>query len=189
MRLKSIKIGKISASVQHSLVLTDDGFVYSFGSNSIGQLGQGDKERRLLVPTQINVSHIIHVNAGYENSILIELWSCWNRSREDPNVCSGNGICWGMNNCTCNVFRGIGKDCEFRFYPLFCIQVILCVIGVIYACLWLASDTRLLCSKFQQKPLYSKYKEWAMNFKKDKDRDQEEQSLIQEMKTTKHDYL
>lgn len=45
-------VRSIATGSSHSVVLTADGSVFTFGSNGIGQLGQGDREPRLL-PTEV----------------------------------------------------------------------------------------------------------------------------------------
>eukprot|EP00936_MAST-01D_sp_MAST-1D-sp1_P001484 g1484.t1 len=46
--LESIAVADAAAGDRHSLVLSADGTVYSFGCGSRGQLGHGDRERRLI---------------------------------------------------------------------------------------------------------------------------------------------
>lgn len=50
--LSGIKCKQVSCGVGHTTVLTDDGKVFTFGSNSDGQLGHGNKETKL-IPTQV----------------------------------------------------------------------------------------------------------------------------------------
>ena len=61
---------QVSAGNNHSLALTSDGEVYSFGNNNHGQLGQGDNINRtnpVLIPGLINVESI---SAGNTHSMI-----------------------------------------------------------------------------------------------------------------------
>lgn len=45
---------QVACGYAHTLALTDEGFVYSWGANSYGQLGTGNKSNQA-VPTLINM--------------------------------------------------------------------------------------------------------------------------------------
>ena len=67
------KIERISCGKEHSLLLSQEGKVFSFGRNDRGQLGLGDLDHRH-VPTQIlslDEIPIIEMSAGGEHSICI----------------------------------------------------------------------------------------------------------------------
>jgi len=61
----------VSADNDHSLILTNDGYVYTFGDNECGQLGLGDKNDRY-IPTLIqNLIQIIQVSGGSSHSLVL----------------------------------------------------------------------------------------------------------------------
>jgi alpha-tubulin suppressor-like RCC1 family protein len=68
-------IVQISAGAYHSLALSIDGNVYSFGCGKSGRLGLGnnnDKNRPTLIPTNyFNNQHISHVSAGLDFSLIV----------------------------------------------------------------------------------------------------------------------
>jgi alpha-tubulin suppressor-like RCC1 family protein len=76
LMIKTSEIGKIiavSAGEFHSLILNDQGQVFSFGNNNHGQLGQGDLIGRN-VPTLINpfgIGWIIAISAGGTHSLIL----------------------------------------------------------------------------------------------------------------------
>ncbi|KAL0246729.1 hypothetical protein GEMRC1_007940 [Eukaryota sp. GEM-RC1] len=59
----------VSASEVHNLGVTRDGFLYSWGQNSKGQLGLGDTTNRL-VPTKVGLSNVVQASAGFEYSLV-----------------------------------------------------------------------------------------------------------------------
>src|SRR5205814_1627054 len=71
--LENIRIKKISCGGQHSILLNEDGMVYSFGYNYSGQLGLGntiDQSTPQLIKTNIRVIKISCVN--YHSILLSE---------------------------------------------------------------------------------------------------------------------
>ena len=69
------KVSQISAGGSHSLALTEDGEVYSFGYNYDGELGLGDMNNRD-IPTKLDSSHygnkkIIQIAAGSFHSLIL----------------------------------------------------------------------------------------------------------------------
>ena len=69
------KIIQVSIGTAHSLILTEDGKIYSFGDNSTGQLGLGNVLGKI-VPTKIDSSHygnkkIVQVIAGGAHSFIL----------------------------------------------------------------------------------------------------------------------
>lgn len=70
-----ITISQIAAGLHHSVLLTQNGDVYTFGSNQFGQLGTGDFKNRY-TPTKINIEYItndqiIQVAAGSNHTVLL----------------------------------------------------------------------------------------------------------------------
>jgi alpha-tubulin suppressor-like RCC1 family protein len=67
---------QVSAFGAHSLALTDDGAVYAFGWNSVGQLGVGAVGVDVLIATPIDPTpwaggKIVQVSAGADHSLLL----------------------------------------------------------------------------------------------------------------------
>jgi alpha-tubulin suppressor-like RCC1 family protein len=69
-KLEKERIISISSGCHHSLALTCEGYVYVWGSNELGQLGNG-KYRRSSVP-----SKVVLFNTNSKSSILIEQIQC-----------------------------------------------------------------------------------------------------------------
>lgn len=75
--LNGLKIKQISAGAVHSLLLAEDGSVYSFGENTAGRLGLGPGgNSQIPIPTPIVASNfagknIIQVQAGEWHSLLL----------------------------------------------------------------------------------------------------------------------
>jgi alpha-tubulin suppressor-like RCC1 family protein len=70
------KITQVSTGLDHSLLLADDGSVFTFGSNRYGQTGLGTANGETLIATQINMTNIgskkiVDVSAGYDDSLLV----------------------------------------------------------------------------------------------------------------------
>jgi alpha-tubulin suppressor-like RCC1 family protein len=70
------QIIQVSAGQAHSLLLADDGTVYSFGSNEFGQTGQGTTSGSTLMATPIDTTNlggkiIIGVSANDSHSLLL----------------------------------------------------------------------------------------------------------------------
>jgi len=61
----------VAAGGYHSLVLLQNGDVYSFGENNYGQLGLGDKERRLVPEKIAGISNAKDVIAGRSHSFIL----------------------------------------------------------------------------------------------------------------------
>eukprot|EP01084_Bolivina_argentea_P173715 300912_1 len=72
---KHIVIVNISCGYQYSICLSENGRVYSFGYNTVGQCGQGYKsDKPLLIPTQIQSLNHININTiicGYHHSSIV----------------------------------------------------------------------------------------------------------------------
>ena len=80
MFLKKLKIVvSVSCGYSHTLIVTDDDNLWSFGSNSSGQLCHGDNKDRLL-PEKTSFSNISKISAGCHYSLFQnnngEIFSC-----------------------------------------------------------------------------------------------------------------
>ena len=67
------RVVALSAAAHHSLALTADGAVWSWGWGSSGRLGHGDEQNQLL-PKTIEAfagQRVVTVSAGYEHSLAI----------------------------------------------------------------------------------------------------------------------
>ncbi|KAL0227787.1 hypothetical protein RCL1_003930 [Eukaryota sp. TZLM3-RCL] len=70
------KFGQVSAGQSHSLGVTRDGFLYSWGSNHVpdfgttGHLGVGDYSNRL-VPTKVDLENVIQAATGDRHSLVL----------------------------------------------------------------------------------------------------------------------
>jgi alpha-tubulin suppressor-like RCC1 family protein len=76
MNLGAKKVADIAAGDFHSLLLTEDGTVFSFGWNDLGETGQGTTSGNTLVATPINTLNItgkkfIDVEAGGKFSLIL----------------------------------------------------------------------------------------------------------------------
>ncbi len=70
--LNLTNVKAIAAGNAHSVALREDGTVWVWGSNSLGQLGLGDHTSRL-TPTQVpNLTNIISIAAGTSHSLALK---------------------------------------------------------------------------------------------------------------------
>lgn len=69
--LEGIKVIAIEAGTNHSLVLTDNSEVYSFGAGSLGQLGHGNTAQQSTPVKIANHSNIMAIAAGNFHSLLL----------------------------------------------------------------------------------------------------------------------
>jgi alpha-tubulin suppressor-like RCC1 family protein len=54
LKLKEFLVDKITCGAYHSILLTKDGFIYAFGNNSLGQIGNGMVGKIQLIPKKLN---------------------------------------------------------------------------------------------------------------------------------------
>ncbi|KAK4016037.1 hypothetical protein OUZ56_031000 [Daphnia magna] len=102
-----VRISQVACGLHHSVLLTTDGQVYTFGSNSYGQLGVGDLSSRgsptlVKIPSGINVSMI--AAGSYHTAVLtsdgdVLTWGAHlkgqlAREASDSNQCSASPIIW-----------------------------------------------------------------------------------------------
>jgi len=67
------RVVAVSAGIYHSLVLTADGAVWSWGSGGNGRLGHGGRQQRLL-PKKVEAfggQRVVAVSAGFDHSLAI----------------------------------------------------------------------------------------------------------------------
>jgi alpha-tubulin suppressor-like RCC1 family protein len=67
----SVTISKIAAGYEHSLVLADDGKVYSAGLNSAGQLGLGNDYNKSSFTKVTSLSGVSAIAAGFGHSLAL----------------------------------------------------------------------------------------------------------------------
>jgi alpha-tubulin suppressor-like RCC1 family protein len=60
----------IAGGTAHTVVLTDTGAVWTWGSNNWGQLGDGTTTTRVL-PTSITITNVIAIAAGGDSSYAL----------------------------------------------------------------------------------------------------------------------
>ena len=84
--LQGTKVVQVAAGSAHTMCVTEDGVLFTFGRNANGQLGSTDRENRL-VPTQIRgeLRHlaVVQVAAGNEHSACATV--------------DGSAFAWGLN--------------------------------------------------------------------------------------------
>jgi alpha-tubulin suppressor-like RCC1 family protein len=91
------KVSKVSAGLSHSLVLTTTGELYGMGSNKQGQLGLGERIRRIPIPTLIDTfqfksnERIVDVVSGLTHNLVL--------------TSQGNLFGFGSNQ-HCQIWRG-----------------------------------------------------------------------------------
>ncbi|KAG7215939.1 hypothetical protein INR49_031535, partial [Caranx melampygus] len=86
--LCSIPVFQVACGRQHSVVLTKDGQVYTWGQDSRGQLGLGKRKPSASSPKHLqclSVMPLVQIAAGGEQSFALSV--------------SGGVFSWGRNNC------------------------------------------------------------------------------------------
>uniref|UniRef100_A0A672NR67 RCC1 and BTB domain containing protein 2 n=1 Tax=Sinocyclocheilus grahami TaxID=75366 RepID=A0A672NR67_SINGR len=83
--LQGINIVQVACGYAHTLALTDEGFVYSWGANSYGQLGTGNKSNQA-VPTLINM----------DKERIVEVAACHTSHTSAAKTQSGQVLMWGQ---------------------------------------------------------------------------------------------
>ena len=95
------RVVAVSAAYSHSLALTADGAVWSWGSGSLGRLGHGDEQNQLL-PKQVEAlagQHLVTVLAGEDHSLALT---------------AGAVLTWGKGKRGC---LGHGEDLSNQLLP------------------------------------------------------------------------
>lgn len=77
------KIKLVSAGYRHSLAVSEDGTVWSWGLNSHGQLGSETKDPTQSTPVSVAIHDVVQIVAGYDYSLSV---------KKDGSVWG-----WGMN--------------------------------------------------------------------------------------------
>ncbi|KAM9812971.1 RCC1 and BTB domain-containing protein 2-like [Syngnathus typhle] len=83
--LQGIKVVQVACGYAHTLALSDGGSVYSWGANSYGQLGTGNKNNYSL-PTLIST----------DEEIIVEVAACHTSHTSAAKTQSGQVLMWGQ---------------------------------------------------------------------------------------------
>lgn len=71
---KSWNVKEVAAGLMHSLILTEEGLVYSCGNNDVGQLGHNKITRRPEQIDDLENYNIVQVAAGDQHSVALTSW-------------------------------------------------------------------------------------------------------------------
>jgi alpha-tubulin suppressor-like RCC1 family protein len=85
--IKELKVVNISAGGDHALALLEDGTVWAWGRNDLGQLGNGKSYNFTNIPTKVLIPNDVHikaVSAGQNHSLALDS--------------NGNVWAWGDNS-------------------------------------------------------------------------------------------
>jgi hypothetical protein len=97
-------IKKLAAGEQHSLLLTREEKILTFGSNHVGQCGLGITDDHIVIPKQIQTLYNVFDISQY--SIIYT--TCFNIKSTELQVCNGNGYCEELDKCDCDKgYRGL----------------------------------------------------------------------------------
>eukprot|EP00375_Theileria_parva_P000892 XP_763562.1 hypothetical protein [Theileria parva strain Muguga] len=99
----SSKITKIACGSSHTLAVTINGLLFSWGSNESGQLGHGDLRSRVVPDSVSNIENCINVFAGIDNSGCICSVSHENMMKDEY------GTLWVFGSSTCGKL-GLGEN-------------------------------------------------------------------------------
>ncbi|XP_077468391.1 RCC1 and BTB domain-containing protein 2 isoform X1 [Stigmatopora argus] len=104
--LQGVKVVQVACGYAHTLALTDDGYIYTWGANSYGQLGTGSKNNfslATLISTdkerivEVAACHTSHTSAAKTQSGQVLMWGqCRGQVVSNPHVTHFN--------CTDDVF-------------------------------------------------------------------------------------
>ncbi|XP_061683885.1 RCC1 and BTB domain-containing protein 2 isoform X1 [Syngnathoides biaculeatus] len=94
--LQGVKVIQVACGYAHTLALTDDGFIYSWGANSYGQLGTGNKNNYSLATlistdkeriVEVAACHTSHTSAAKTQSGQVLMWGqCRGQVVTNPHV-------------------------------------------------------------------------------------------------------
>ncbi|XP_077578799.1 RCC1 and BTB domain-containing protein 2 isoform X2 [Stigmatopora nigra] len=104
--LQGVKVVQVACGYAHTLALTDDGYIYTWGANSYGQLGTGSKNNYSLATlistdkeriVEVAACHTSHTSAAKTQSGQVLMWGqCRGQVVSNPHVTHFN--------CTDDVF-------------------------------------------------------------------------------------
>lgn len=81
------KVIQVDCGWTHSMVLKEDGTVWTWGYNLEGELGNGTTYHFNVTPTPINLSNIVYIGSGYVHSTAIRsdgtVWTWGRNSRNE----------------------------------------------------------------------------------------------------------
>ena len=86
------KINMVSCGAFFTVCVDHEGFIWSFGQNSYGQLGTGNTTNFNVPQKILNIPFVLSVSCGYYHTLIItndsNLWSCGRNS--DGQLCHGD---------------------------------------------------------------------------------------------------
>jgi hypothetical protein len=66
-----------------------------------------------ITPIFQNASSILDIACGLNSNLIIQsFYRCFGKNNTNPQICSGNGICKGLNQCSCEEGY-LGNECQF----------------------------------------------------------------------------
>jgi alpha-tubulin suppressor-like RCC1 family protein len=76
-QILNFKIKEVSTGETHSIILTNNNQLFSFGSNSFGELGLGySSNKNISIPTEINHNftkfNIKKISCGYYHTLILD---------------------------------------------------------------------------------------------------------------------
>jgi alpha-tubulin suppressor-like RCC1 family protein len=115
------QIVSIAAGLQHAIVLSSDGRIYTWGGGSHGQLGIGSTENKYkpMVVDQSIIGKVTGISAGAYHTLILtgSVTQCYNKT--GAAACSyPNGRCVAEDTCKCISYYS-GKECEQPTYNCF----------------------------------------------------------------------
>lgn len=81
----------IAAGIEHTVVLKDDGTVWTWGGNEYGQIGDGTRDDKNK-PVQVSVSNVRAISAGGQNTAVIDASDILKICGVDVNGQLGDGL-------------------------------------------------------------------------------------------------
>jgi len=74
---------QLSLGIYHTVALTKNGYILSWGANYYGQLGDGTTDERYTPVQVVGINNAIHISSGFEHSCAL--------------LSNGTIYCWGAN--------------------------------------------------------------------------------------------
>jgi hypothetical protein len=106
--LVGIKAKEVACGGSHTLVLSEDGRVYSFGYGADSQLGHGDKKNRFtptLIEAPLEGKFVVQVACGYNHSMALTRKGCFYTWGHGANGRLGHGS--ETTHTTPNMIKGL----------------------------------------------------------------------------------